>query len=104
VSVGAVRDGAAVNIAGSGNIRIGRAEGRIDGRIAGSGNVWIDGGHVETIELSIMGSGEVTYRGDADRADINVMGSGDVEIAQAGNADVNVAGSGNVRVNGVRVR
>jgi hypothetical protein len=51
-----------------------------------------------------MGSGEVTYRGDADRADINVMGSGDVEIAQAGDADVNVAGSGNVRVNGVRVR
>ncbi len=116
--IGATTD-AYVAIAGSGDITVGSATGRLEASIAGSGSVRggdageasveiAGGGEVElakiarSLEIDIAGSGEVSAESVNGKVDIDVAGSGEVSI-EAGTADpfrVDIAGSGDVRFGG----
>jgi len=116
--IGEVTD-AEVAIAGSGDISLARATGKVEASIAGSGTIrtgdtgdasveiagggdvilgTVNGG----LEVDVAGSGEVTVKSVNGKVDIDVAGSGDVRI-DGGNADpfrVDIAGSGDVRFGG----
>lgn len=92
-------------VAGSGDMRVDRVEGRsFSGAVAGSGNLSLGALAVEDAELSIAGSGDLTGAGRARRLEMNIAGSGDIDARQlrAERAEVSIAGSGNARaqVNG----
>ncbi|SEL70056.1 Putative auto-transporter adhesin, head GIN domain [Sphingomonas palmae] len=104
-------------IAGSGNLRVARAEGpRFRGAISGSGNLGVAdmrageaafgisgsgdvtaAGQAQALTIRIAGSGNVQARGlTAARATVSVSGSGDVNATVRGPADVRLAGSGDI--------
>lgn len=86
-----------INIAGSGGVTAASVNGKLDANIAGSGDVTVSGGRSRSVEVSIMGSGDVDFGGEADAVDVSVAGSGDVRIAKAnGPVHKSVAGSGDV--------
>ncbi len=88
-------------VAGSGTMRVDRAEGSFDGVVAGSGDLDIAALAATEASLSIAGSGNITLAGRADKVDLSVAGSGDVRGQQfkAARADISIAGSGSVRTN-----
>jgi hypothetical protein len=86
-----------INIAGSGGVTAASVNGKLETNIAGSGDVTISGGHSRSVEVSVMGSGDVNFDGVADNVEVSVAGSGDVRVAKAtGNVHKSVAGSGDV--------
>lgn len=97
VSTQAIAGDLEANIAGSGDIRAASIAGKLDGNIAGSGDITVAGGRSRAVEVSVMGSGDVTFNGEADSVEVSVMGSGDVRIAKVtGPVKKHVAGSGDV--------
>ncbi|KRA57195.1 hypothetical protein ASD89_05695 [Caulobacter sp. Root656] len=88
-----------VNIAGSGGVTAASVNGKLEANIAGSGDVTVNGGRSRSVEVSIMGSGNVDFGGEADTAEVSVAGSGDVHIAKVnGPVHKSVAGSGEVNI------
>jgi len=88
-----------VNIAGSGGVTAASVNGKLEANIAGSGDVTVNGGRSRSVEVSIMGSGDVDFGGEADTAEVSVAGSGDVRIAKVnGPVHKSVAGSGEVNI------
>lgn len=90
-----------VTVAGSGEMRIDRVEGRgFDGFLAGSGSLEIGRMRVETTSFDIAGSGHVRAAGTANRTDISIAGSGDADLSglQTRTAGASVAGSGDIRL------
>ena len=86
-----------INIAGSGGVTAASVNGKLEANIAGSGDVTVSGGRSRSVEVSVMGSGDVDFGGEADVVEISVAGSGDVRIAKAnGPVHKSVAGSGDV--------
>ena len=97
VSTQAIGGDLEVNIAGSGDVSAASIGGKLEGNIAGSGDITVAGGRSRAVEVSVMGSGDVTFKGEADEVEISVMGSGDVRIAKVnGRVQKHVAGSGDV--------
>ena len=88
-------------LAGSGSMRVDRAEGTFEGVVAGSGDLAIVALATTKASLSVEGSGNMTVAGRTDDLDVSLAGSGDLRGQQltAKRADVSVAGSGNVRAN-----
>lgn len=85
------------NIAGSGDILVASIAGKLEGNIAGSGNITVNGGRARSVEVNVMGSGDVDFRGEAGSVEVSVAGSGDVKIAKVdGPVKKHVAGSGDV--------
>jgi hypothetical protein len=85
------------SLAGSGDMRVDRAEGnRFDASVAGSGDLDIAGLQVGRAAFSMAGSGNLTAHGRAARADLSVAGSGNVNArgVTARTAAVSIAGSG----------
>jgi hypothetical protein len=85
------------SLAGSGNMRIDRAEGdRLGASVAGSGNLDIAALRVARANFSIAGSGNLSAKGSATRADLSVAGSGNVKARglTSRTAAVSIAGSG----------
>lgn len=85
------------SLAGSGNMRIDRAEGdRFAASVAGSGNLDIAALRVGRANFSMAGSGNLSARGSATRADLSVAGSGNVRArgVTSRTAAVSIAGSG----------
>ena len=94
-----VQNGLDINIAGVGDVRVGQASGPIGVRMAGGGNVRVDGGHATGLDVHIAGSGDVDYGGVADSLDANIAGSGFVTAAKVtGQVTKFIAGSGSVEV------
>uniref|UniRef100_B0T2B9 Putative auto-transporter adhesin head GIN domain-containing protein n=1 Tax=Caulobacter sp. (strain K31) TaxID=366602 RepID=B0T2B9_CAUSK len=90
-----------INIAGSGGVTAASVNGKLEANIAGSGDVTVSGGHSRSVEVSVMGSGDVNFDGVADNVEVSVAGSGDVRVARAtGNVRKSVAGSGDVIIGG----
>jgi hypothetical protein len=86
-----------VNIAGSGGVTAASVNGKLEANIAGSGDITIAGGRSRSVDVSIMGSGDVDFRGEAGDVEVSVAGSGDVRIARVtGSVHKSVAGSGDV--------
>lgn len=97
VSTQAIAGDLEVNIAGSGDVSAASIAGELEGNIAGSGNISVAGGRSRSVQVSVMGSGDVTFGGEADSVDVSVAGSGDVRIAKVnGPVKKHVAGSGDV--------
>jgi len=97
VSTQAISGDFEANIAGSGDVSAASIGGKLEGNIAGSGNITVAGGRSRSVEVSVMGSGDVTFNGEADAVEVSVMGSGDVKIAKVnGPVKKHVAGSGDV--------
>lgn len=88
-----------VTVAGSGTMRVDRAEGQFEAVVAGSGDLEIAALSTTKASLTVKGSGNITVAGRTDDLDVSVAGSGDLRGQQltAKRADVSVAGSGNVR-------
>ncbi|MEW6392435.1 MAG: DUF2807 domain-containing protein [Pseudomonadota bacterium] len=97
VSTQAIAGDLEANIAGSGDVSAASIGGKLEGNIAGSGDIMVAGGRSRAVEVSVMGSGDVTFKGEADQVEVSVMGSGDVRIAKVnGPIKKHVAGSGDV--------
>jgi hypothetical protein len=66
----------------------------------GSGDVSIDGLHAETLRLSIAGSGDISARGQVDKLDARIAGSGDLSLADLAvtDAEVRIDGSGDAEL------
>lgn len=86
-----------INLAGSGVMSSDRLQASaIAISIGGSGRVVTAKIETPQLNLSVMGSGSFTGSGHAEKLDLSLAGSGDVDLAKltAGSAAVDVAGSG----------
>lgn len=111
----------AVDLTGSGNVDVDRAEGKaLDLDLTGSGNLKVTGIKVGTVKADLTGSGNVALAGQADdgrfsitgsgdidadglkvgKGDASILGSGDIAFASDGPVAINVMGSGDVTVKG----
>lgn len=89
-------------IAGASDIRIDKASGdTFDGLIGGAGSMDLGQVSVGTLAVKIAGSGDVTGKGRAERADYDIAGSGNIAAASIASrqADIKIAGSGEVAAN-----
>src|SRR4029079_7866455 len=68
--------------------------------IAGSGDVDLAGIDQPSLELNVMGAGDVKAEGRTPRLEVNLMGSGDADLRAllVEDAELNVMGSGNIDV------
>jgi hypothetical protein len=88
---------AGATLAGSGDMRVDRAEGdRFEATVAGSGDLAIGSLRVSRANLVMAGSGGLTARGSAGQASVSVAGSGKVRASGvvSRTASVTIAGSG----------
>jgi Putative auto-transporter adhesin, head GIN domain len=89
-----------LDIAGSGNISLMFKAKKTRAEIAGSGDLKLSGSTNE-LTVSVAGSGDVNARGlRAGRAEVDVMGSGDVTLYASESLDASIAGSGDVQFAG----
>ncbi|MDQ2860943.1 MAG: DUF2807 domain-containing protein [Pseudomonadota bacterium] len=94
-----VESGLNAATSGSGDIQTGLVNGPLRVRVAGSGNVRARGGQVTDMNVSVAGSGDVTFNGVARTLSASVAGSGDVTVSRVtGAVSKQVAGSGDIRV------
>lgn len=88
-----------VEVAGSGDVRVGRVEGgAFSGSIAGSGGLNIGALEVDEVDFSIAGSGDVAAAGKARHAKVSIVGSGDLRASGLNSslATISIVGSGDV--------
>jgi Putative auto-transporter adhesin, head GIN domain len=78
--IGAVNGGLHATIAGSGNVTAASVRGQLRVEIAGSGDVKVVAGVADPLKLSIMGSGDFDFGGEAVNPHVEVLGSGKVRI------------------------
>lgn len=89
-------DDVALNIAGSGNVRLALEARAITLSIAGSGDMEMDGS-ADSVEANIMGSGSIKAGELTTKtADISIAGSGDCTIDATERLEASIAGSGDV--------
>lgn len=99
ISLRRVENGLNAATSGSGDIQVGLVNGPLRARIAGSGNLRARGGLVTDMNVSVAGSGDVSFDGVARTLSAKVAGSGDVTVSRVtGAVSKLVAGSGDVRV------
>jgi hypothetical protein len=99
IAVAEVRGKLDVDVAGSGNVRVKSMAGPLGVHIAGAGDVAIDGGRATAMNVSLAGSGNVTFGGVADSLTARIAGSGGVRARQVrGPVRKTVVGSGTVRI------
>ena len=87
----------ALSLAGSGDMAVDSLTGSaVSVSIGGSGRA--AAAHIDSakLDLSVMGSGSFTGSGHAEKLDLSLAGSGDVDLAKltAGSGAVDIAGSG----------
>lgn len=95
----------AVELAGSGDVRIDRVTGdSFEGGVAGSGNLSIGQIAVARLKMGIAGSGHAEARGRAQQAQYEIAGSGGIDARNihAESAAVSIAGSGDVTAHATR--
>jgi hypothetical protein len=89
----------AVSLAGSGSVRLDRAEGPFfSGSVAGPGQLTIGAMKVDRADFSVAGSGDLAASGTARDARLSIGGSGDIRAKSLNSetAAVSIGGSGNV--------
>ncbi|QIK96839.1 DUF2807 domain-containing protein [Sphingomonas sp. HDW15A] len=89
------------SIAGSGDVSVDKVDGDFAGEVAGSGSIGVAAFSGGKTAVEIAGSGAFTGSGKVDALEVDIAGSGDVNLAglTARTADISIAGSGNVRAN-----
>jgi hypothetical protein len=110
-SPGAVRIGLstrelfAAGVAGAGSLAIDKARGaRLDLELAGNGTLTIGRLDVDSLVVTMVGSGQMTLAGHAKQMRATFQGSGDLKAGAltVGDADVNAATAGSVTLEAVR--
>lgn len=89
----------AAEIAGSGDLKVDRVEGRrFAASIAGSGDIEIGTIRVGEAKFDIAGSGSLRAAGTATTSSVSIAGSGDVDVErlEVRNAALSTAGSGDI--------
>lgn len=92
---------AAASIAGSGDMRVDRAEGaRFTGSVSGSGGLTVAALRAPETSFSLTGSGDVRASGTAQHASLSIVGSGDIDLSglQTGDATISLTGSGDASI------
>lgn len=92
---------AAASIAGSGDMRIDRAEGpRFTGSVSGSGGLTVAAVRAPETSFSLTGSGDVRASGASQHASLSIVGSGDIDLSglQAADANISLTGSGDASI------
>ena len=86
-----------LRLSGSGGLAAERVTGRLDASFSGSGGTLIRemAGGSATVRAS--GSGGARIGGTIDALEIDLTGSGEVDVAAAGGTDIETSGSGSVR-------
>ena len=69
--------------------------------VDGSGDIDVDLGAADNVDVDISGSGKITLQGTADDLDVDITGSGDLRAFDllAKIADISITGSGDAEVN-----
>jgi Putative auto-transporter adhesin, head GIN domain len=99
VSLRQVERGLTTVTSGSGDTTVGQVIGPLQVRLAGSGDLRVRGGRVTDMNVSVAGSGDVSFGGVAETLVAKVAGSGDVTVGKVtGAISKHVAGSGDVRI------
>ena len=80
IAVGDVRGGLGARIAGSGDIVVRSVNGPVNASLMGSGDVKIGGGRAMPLKVSVLGSGDFSFDGEATDPDISIHGSGSVSV------------------------
>jgi hypothetical protein len=97
-------DGDAVEavVTGSGDLKVAKLTGkRAEITVSGSGDIEIGSGTIGSGELSITGSGDIDADGlVATTLEVSVTGSGNVDAQATGKADIRILGSGDVTLAG----
>ncbi|HEY5106362.1 MAG TPA: DUF2807 domain-containing protein [Caulobacteraceae bacterium] len=94
-----IRGGLETSTSGSGDIDAASINGPFHVHVAGSGDVRAHRGQASDMQVSISGSGDVSFGGVAQSLDASVAGSGDVSVARVtGLVAKHLAGSGDVRI------
>lgn len=102
LNAGKAGKGGDFSISGSGDVDMARLNGPAAARISGSGNVEIGGGRAENLKVSISGSGDFILHGVSTNLDVNVHGSGLVQVAK-NEGSLNMSGDGHIRIGGVTI-
>jgi hypothetical protein len=85
-----------INVSGSGKIDMNIEADNLKSKISGSGTFNLSG-EVDSQELTISGSGKYfSKKLKSDRAEVNISGSGKVEVNAAKELDISISGSGNL--------
>ncbi|MBB4837763.1 hypothetical protein HNP52_000814 [Sphingomonas kyeonggiensis] len=91
----------AVNLTGTGDIKIDKAEGDFHGAITGTGDIDIAALAATDTDLSITGTGNITVAGSGNRLNASIRGTGDIDAAKfaAKSASISILGPGSLRGN-----
>lgn len=121
LAAGDLGGGADLTLTGSGDVRVGAVRGALTAQLTGSGDVvarsvdgpsaslrsnssgdiTVQGGRVVRLNVRAGGSGGVRFLGAAESSEVEVRGSGDVTVADAGRLESLVdSGSGSIRIVG----
>jgi len=89
-------------VTGSGDLKVAKLTGkRAEITVSGSGDIEIGGGTIGSGELSVTGSGDIDADGlVATTLEVSVTGSGNVDAQATGKADIRILGSGDVKLGG----
>lgn len=97
-------DGDAVEavVTGSGDLKVAKLTGKsAEITVSGSGDIEIGGGTIGSGELSVTGSGDIDADGlVATTLEVSIAGSGNVDAQATGKADIRILGSGDVKLGG----
>lgn len=90
-----------LRLSGSGGLAAERVAGRLDASFSGSGGARVREMAGGSASIRASGSGGARVGGTIDALEIDLSGSGDVEVAAAGATDIETSGSGSVRADSV---
>lgn len=91
-----ITDDIDLRVSGSGNMDLALEADDINATISGSGDIRLEG-TADDLNIQVAGSGDVfAFDLAASSADVNIRGSGDVEVFLSSALDVRISGSGDV--------
>ena len=99
ISIGRVNDGTTIAVPGYADMNIGRVNGPVRVKFGGGGNIAIEGGRAEPLQVTLNGSGSLEFGGMAVNPQVTAVGSGSVSIARhEGTPMLNSSGSGSIHL------
>jgi hypothetical protein len=102
ITLGAIAAGADLDISGAGTVTIASLTGDLSTDAAGASNIRINGGAIGTAEIDMAGSGDLEIAANVSTLTVSIMGVGDIDVAgTVGDLDVDIAGPGSVTVQAV---
>ncbi len=99
VTLGAVAEGANIDIAGAGSVVIASLAGDLVTDAAGAGNITVQAGSVNRADIDMAGSGDIEINAPVRTLVVSMVGAGDVTVSgEVGDLEAEIAGVGEVNV------